>query len=136
MVAVYGHGGLLALGSGLLRLPFRLVPRGWAIRFFALFIPSQDTVSDIIDHLYVPVQTRYRAKAFARYVESFGFRLERYLGRNPQDHRQVPYKTWLYRVKMVYLSPHSSHRIPLLSWLFFGSGGHAFIFRKPSGQGD
>jgi len=132
LVNTYGKGGLLAFISNTLRFVFRFIPEKRAIQFVKFFIKSPDYVSGIIDHLYVPIQKRFTKKQFIRYVEQFGFKMERYVGNQYIDYSKmhVPYKSRLFRFITIYLTPESKQRIKWLSFILYGDFAHKVIFKK------
>lgn len=133
LVGVYNKGTLLSWFSTLLRYPFKLISENTTMRILDLFIKSPDIVSGIVDHLYVPVQTRYSEKGLIRLFENYGFQLMKSV--KPEfdiDSLNISFKHPFFKFWQKNIMFNSKNRIKWLSYILYGSGGHFMIFKKIS----
>ena len=131
LLTAYGKGGLLAFLSNILRKPFKRISEKSAIRFFKLFIKSPDIVSGIIDHLYVPIETRYTKNELLNLFRNFGFELFKDLENQTLDIKSlnIQFHSRLFKIWSIYLNPHSERRIKFITYILFGDYGHYLIFK-------
>ncbi|NJB66591.1 SAM-dependent methyltransferase [Desulfobaculum xiamenense] len=130
LIATYGHGGLLSMISGALRPPFRHVSMRWAQRFLLRCGISPDLVSGILDHLYVPVQTRFTRAEAINMVTSRGFCIVKDVSDLTHEIDTSRCQGGFFSFWAKYVYPNSNRKIGWLSRLLFGTFGNSLVAIK------
>jgi len=132
IVAAYGKGGLFAYSLLILRKIFHWIPEKLMFRLLKLIVSSTDLVSGIIDHLYVPIETRYTHKEFEEFFCKRGFKIYKDLNDRKFDFTKIKinFKNKLFKLWTIKLNPLSLQRWKFITYLLFGQYGNYYIFKK------